>query len=722
MLHFSNLLLSLLASMGPLGQEAQVGVQPSQGPAESDQELPFPPSTALAEGVAPEALLKLDELVAGFVAADEVVGAELLVIKNGRSILHEAYGWRDRERGQKMETNSVFCVRSMTKPLIAASILMLVDEGLIELDERASAHLPFLDAGGTAEFTIEQLLQHTSGLPMSLLLGKDLRELEGIQEVAELGVGHELSFAPGKAFQYSDQGTDTLTALLEAVSGMPAAEFIQERLLDPLGMDSSTCVMEQDDPLRARGCSKYAGSKGAWNRFWSTEEAPLFPFFLGSQGLYSSLSDYARFLEFWKRKGKVGRERLLGARFVRRALSPGPYPGIGPTGLPGLRADYGYLMQLWSGPGEAAAGDRRELVAFGHTGSDGTHAWCFPEANAMVLYFTQSRGTTSGLQLEEVLGELFLGVSFDANQAAPPFEEYLGYYRTGPGDLYRAVIQDGPDLGLEILGRGVVPLSYLGEDRWKMRPNPSVVLQFERDRTGRVSGYRIGDQREHRFQPAGDLPSIEEITERVSAAYGLKLLKERGPLYMTSEVQIEKLKLEGSAQGWYEWPDRYREDSSFNDVRERVSFDGHSVWYDSTTRPRAALEGASAAQLKTQSPVLRFGHWRQAFPGLHVVQRLEEDDREVFLLRTGDTSAIATTFYVDWERGLVVREDGWTYLDQTQRTAKRVIYSDHREISGLQLPFRTEVQLANPWVGSVTSTVTDVELEAELPSGGFQLE
>ena len=67
-----------------------------------------------------------------------------------------------------------------------------------------------------------------------------------------------------------------------------------------------------------------------------------------------------------------------------------------------------------------------EVVAFGHTGSDGTHAWVFPKQQAMVFYFTQSRGNSTGIQVEEVLGELLLGVPYDANEAAPPFEQYLG--------------------------------------------------------------------------------------------------------------------------------------------------------------------------------------------------------------------------------------------------------------------------------------------------------
>ncbi|MBV21351.1 MAG: penicillin-binding protein, partial [Planctomycetaceae bacterium] len=263
---------------------------PAQEPANSD--APFPASNALAEGVSPDVLVALGDLVQGFVDDKEIVGAELLVIKNGHSILHEAYGWRDREAQVAMETGSVFCVRSMTKPLIGASILMLVDDREIKLDDHVAEYLPSFDVEGSRDITIEHLLTHTSGLPMSLLLGKNLRELDGIQAVAELGAGYELDFEPGSAFSYSDQGTDTLTALIEVVSGMSAAEFVNTRILGPLGMQESACVMAEDLPLRARGCVKYAGSRGEWTRFWGPDEPPLFPFFLGSQGLYSTLEDY----------------------------------------------------------------------------------------------------------------------------------------------------------------------------------------------------------------------------------------------------------------------------------------------------------------------------------------------------------------------------------------------------------------------------------------------
>lgn len=708
--------LALLAALAPAARV--------QDPAPTRQD--FPASSALAEGVSPEALEALSGLVQSFVDEGEIVGAELLVLENGRSILHQAYGWRDREGEVPMQTGSVFCVRSMTKPVIGAAILMLIQDKVLDFDDRVARFLPAFDAEGSREITVEELLTHTSGLPMSLILDKDLAELDGIGAVAALGGGHALDFAPGSAFQYSDQGTDTLTALIEVVSGMSAADFVRTRVLEPLGMHDSACVLDEDDPLRLRTCSLYVGSRGAWSRYWSPAEPPLFPFFLGSQGLYSTLEDYARFMELWRRRGRVGGERLLAVRSVRKALEPGPQPMSAPTGFPGLRVDYGALMQLWTGPAaeqeDGAEDGERELVVFGHTGSDGTHAWVFPEENAVVLYFTQSRGTLTGLRVEEALGRLFLGAPFDPNEAAPPFADYLGYYFEGEDDLYRAIVLDGEDLALEIMGTGVFAMTYVGEDRWKLRVDPSVVLAFDRAPTGEVTGYHIGDHEEFRFEPALDLPGVDELGRRVAQAYRLDLLETLGPLRIVSELSFEKLGLTGDASTLLVWPNRFRVDLTLeNGESERVAYDGERVTYESKAHPKGPLDGSRAESARLGNPFALWGDWHRWHPKLEVIQRMDWGGG-IVVVRTGDTSAPARTLYVHEESGRIAREDSLTTIETMGRIGQRISFGDFREVSGILVPYRTETEFAaRPLVGTIVTTVTDVELGIEVPEGAFEL-
>ena len=693
--------------------------------AQEQADLQYPPSTAIAEGVSPEILASLDSLVQSFVDDDEIVGAELLVIKNGKSILHEAYGMSDKEAGRPMQKDSVFCVRSMTKPFIGASILMLVDENLIELDDLVSKFIPAFDVEPTKDITIEHLLTHMSGLPMSLILGKGLENLEDIQSVANLGAGHKLEFEPGTSLNYSDQGTDTLAAVVEIVSSEPVGEFVRKRLLEPIGMSSSATVMTEGHPLRERGNSKYAGAKGSWNSFWDREDDRLFPFFLGSQGLYSTTKDYARFLEFWGRKGRVGKERLLGSRYVRKALTSSGY-NMGASALPNVQPEYGYLMQLWMGEGDVdkdGKAGKRKLVAFGHTGSDGTYAYYFPKQKATVLYFTQSRSNTTGLQVEEVLGRLFLGAPFDPSQAAPPFEEYLGYYWEGEGDLYRSIIRDGDDLALEVVGRGVVALGYIGEDRWKLKPNPSVVMQFDRGDDGVVTGYHIEDHYEYRFEATDDLPSLEEIAARVREAHGIDKMKDLGPLRLTGTMKMPKVGIEGQQTTVLQWPNQYRLDTDLTSMGqfERVGFDGENAWYEASTKELEQLEGVRAEQVRVDTPFARYGDWSQWYPNACVIQRYNAEGKDCILVRMGDTSATAATFMISEETGKLVIEAKVVQADQRGRLGQFIGFSDFRDVSGMQMPFRMDIKLSNPLIGMIEMTIDEYEFGVEVTEGMFRL-
>lgn len=695
---------SLFASQDPTPQE---------GPA-------FPPSTALEESVSPKAMQRLQDLVQSFVDDGDIVGAELMIIRNGRSILHEGYGLKDQEQGVAMGTDNVFCVRSMTKPLIGTSILMLASDKKLKLSDLVSKYLPAFAGEGSGEITIQHLLSHTSGLPLSLLLGKGLKALDGIQAVAQLGAEYELDFAPGSAFQYSDQGTDTLTAVIEKVSGMTAADFVQSRLLTPLGMADTACVMTEDHHLRQRGCVKYGGAQGTWNRFWGPDEPPLFPFFLGSQGLYSTLEDYALFMEFWMKKGRSREGRLLRSRFTRKALTPNEFPFPASTGLLGLKTSYGFLMQVWTGP-KASDSSKTVLKAFGHSGSDGTHAWVFPEQKTIVLYFTQSRGNSTGLRVEEVLSELFLGAEFDPNELAPPFEQYMGYYSEDENHRYQAFVRDGKDLALETPGRRVTKLVYMGDDRWKFRDAPSVIVYFERDEAGQVVSFRLGEGQEFRFDPKQDLPTTDQVIAKVKAAHRIDLLETLGPLQVTNTLTIEKLGLKGTVTHLTAWPNLFRADTTVAENFEHLTYDGTNIWYSSSTKEPELVTDARAANYRIDNYFATFGDWSDWYPKLQVIQRLNRDGKSILVVRTGDCSATAATFYVHEESGRVIRKDVIATLDGMGRVGYSSGFDDFRDVSGMSLPFRTTTHIPASPVGAVELTVDSFELNVELPENPFQL-
>ena len=687
------------------------------------QDVTSPPvsaATATAASVNAKGLEKLRRLVREFIADEEVVGAELMVLKKRHVVLHDVFGRRDLEADLPMEKNAVFCVRSMTKPVIGTAILMLIADGRLAFDDRVATHIPAFDVDGSREITVEHLLTHTSGLPMSLLVGRDLAKLEGIGAVAALGAGHELRSRPGAKFRYSDQGTDTLTALIEVVTEGSAADFVRTRVLKPLGMESSTCVMTAEHPLRGRASSAHIGTTGSWKRFWSPTEPPLFPFFLGSQGLYSTVADYARFMDFWRHEGRVGQRRLLDAKLVRRALTPHlPSSSLGMSGMAGLSASYGYLMQLWTTA--SSNGGSPRVAAFGHGGSDGTYAWTFPDEEITVLYFTQSRNNRTAPRLEAAIGEIVFGAKPDAPVAAPPVEAYLGYYREDDNDLYRAIVRDGDDLALEILGKQVVPLTYAGDDRWKMRPNPGVVLEFQRSKDGAVTGFRIGNHQEHRFTPSPDLLDVATITAKVVAAYRLDRLEKLGAIRMKGKLKMRGV--EGTTSSVFAWPNRFRYDADIGGGFERGAYDGKRVTGASSESPAKLIEGRIAESTRRESPFIRFGDWREEFADLRVIQRLQRGGRDVVLVRTGDTSAPATTYYVEVKTGLILRERRMMHVAGLGRIGRSLTFADYRDVSGMKLPFRSRSEIANPMVGiiKIDTLIDSVEVGIEVSDATFDL-
>ncbi|MDG2014749.1 MAG: serine hydrolase [Pirellulaceae bacterium] len=360
-------------------------------------ELRFPKATPQNLGVSSAVIDRLSELVSGFVEAEEIVGAELLIIKNQRTLMHEVFGHDDPMAKQSIAKNSIFSIRSMTKPLVGATAQMLIDEGVLKLTDPVSKYLVSFDNEGSRNITIEHLLTHRSGLPMKSAgrLWSDYSAYQNIDEVADYwGEYGPRLFAPGEQYHYADANVDTLGAVIGQVIGEPAEAMIERRLFEPLGMGDSITLLNKDDVRVSRVAGKNAGGRGRWKQFWSWQGTPYFSFPMFAQGCYSTPTDYARFMQMIMDGGVYNGKRLLSEAAIARMVTPVSKTTM-PTGFAGLAASYGQLMQIYDNNGE--------VVAFGHSGSDGTYAWAWPDQGLIVLYFTQSRGSITMSRMEAVI-------------------------------------------------------------------------------------------------------------------------------------------------------------------------------------------------------------------------------------------------------------------------------------------------------------------------------
>lgn len=462
------------------------------GQALAQETRAFPTASPESQGVPAAAVRKLADEVAGYVKAGTIVGGELLVIKNRKTILHETFGDRDREDKLPMVRDTIFNVRSMTKPLTGVAIQMLVEEGKIRLDDPVAKYLPGFDNEKSRTITIEQLLQHRSGLPLTIIT-KKIDEFGDLQAQAAAIGEKGPQFKPDQKFWYSDAGSDAAAAVVEKVSGKTIDRFVSERILQPLGMADSFYPSKADDPRKKRIASLYIGAPGKWSRFWKPDGAPMYPFAWGSQTLYSTPADYARFLAMWMDGGKAQGKQVLSKETVKRILTPAslmtmlggdaPYP----TGFIGLRPWYGQMSMLY------AAGDSPDstkVVAIGHGGSDGTVALAFPAEDMIVCYFTQSRGQSTTIRLESIIQEALLTHGGPAVKVPDEMKPYLGtfYANFGPykNTAFGVVFRNGR-LALDIPDQLVFELKEPDKNgRRQFAISDKISVSFKKNDAGKV--------------------------------------------------------------------------------------------------------------------------------------------------------------------------------------------------------------------------------------------
>ena len=293
------------------------------------------------------------EIVEPQVDNGRLAGAAGVMVTSNEVLAFPIVGYANLETKQPLARDTVYWIASTTKPFIATTVMMLVDDGKLRLDDPVAKYLPEFAPKPLSAITVRMLLNQTSGLnyyadPARPTPTDCCSLADEVKRFVSLPLAHE----PGTKFAYSNAGSDTAARVVEVVSGKDFETFLHERLLQPLGMKDTTFF--PDDGQLARLATTY---------WYSPTEQKLVPAPQGvfitapygdrkvrhapGGGLFSTGDDLAKFAQLFLGKGRFHGRRYLSetavADMTRNQLSPEAFATVPqpPGSDPDLPAGYG---------------------------------------------------------------------------------------------------------------------------------------------------------------------------------------------------------------------------------------------------------------------------------------------------------------------------------------------------------------------------------------------
>ncbi len=253
---------------------------------------------------------EIDTYLVEQVEAADIPGLAVAVVKNGSVIFSRAYGVRELGKEEKLTSEHVFHFASVSKPFVATAIVQLAERGKLELSDPVVKHLRYFHLGDERyrEITIQQMLNHTAGMP-------DVEDYEWDEpqfddEAAERYVrsiaSERLLWAPGSGWAYSNMAFDTLGDLIAKVSGVSFEEYVRVSILEPIGMKNSSFIYpEIDESFRTTG---HVGNPAIVSDIYpyNRRHAP-------SSTLNSSVAEMTRWMLVNLNRGELDGRRILSA-------------------------------------------------------------------------------------------------------------------------------------------------------------------------------------------------------------------------------------------------------------------------------------------------------------------------------------------------------------------------------------------------------------------------
>lgn len=404
------------------------------------------PETA---GMSPARLARLDQVMKSrYVDGGYLPGLLTHVYRKGELVHTGLCGFMDLERDKPMREDAMFRIYSMSKPITAVALMMLVEEGLIGLDDAVHSHIPAwkdlgVYASGTPSLIPEasptymttpvlrpmkviDLATHTSGLSYGFMMRTavdaayrrakvvDRQTKGGLEGMVDQLAKIPLDFSPGTAWNYS-VSIDVLGYLVEKLSGMRFGEFLRSRLFEPLGMDDTAFYVPSDKLDRFSSC--YQPEKGGGLKLqddaWDSTYAAPPALESGGGGLVSTAHDYLRFCRMMLNGGTLDGVQILSpktvALFSLNYLPDGRE--VADMALPGMFSESGYAgvgFSLGCGVNVDVAKTRLpgSLGEYFWGGAAATAFWIDPKEELTVVFMTQVIGSEARLTLRRDLRTL----------------------------------------------------------------------------------------------------------------------------------------------------------------------------------------------------------------------------------------------------------------------------------------------------------------------------
>jgi CubicO group peptidase (beta-lactamase class C family) len=273
----------------------------------------------------------LTSVLQPFVDRGLIAGAVVLAATKDRILAHEAVGYADLATKKPMTPDSLFWIASMTKPMTGTALMMLVDEGKVNVDDPVEKYLPeFKGQMVIAEkdddhvllkkpahpITVREILTHTSGLAFVAAIEKPALDQFPLRDAVHVYTVAPLNFEPGTQYCYSNQGTNTCGRIIEVVSGRAYEDFMDERLFHPLGMKDTTFWPNDEQVARfAKIYSSKEDKSGLEETqlrqltYPFTDRAKRYPMPAG--GLFSTAADCLKFCRMVLNGGEADGRRYL---------------------------------------------------------------------------------------------------------------------------------------------------------------------------------------------------------------------------------------------------------------------------------------------------------------------------------------------------------------------------------------------------------------------------